>query len=138
MDERLRPFLGTWILDPDVSNYEQGSVPWGGSMKILEKDGEIGFFMKTVEGEGETVEANFSGIPDGEDRPMPQNPFADTLSLSLNTDGDLVSEAKRGGLTIMVAKRELNEDGSQLTIYQTVHLLDAGSFTNEAVYVRAQ
>ncbi len=107
-------------------------------MKILEKDGEIGFFMKTVESDGETVEANFSGIPDGEDRPMPQNPFADTLSLSLNTDGDLVSEAKRGGLTIMVAKRELNEDGSQLTIYQTVHLLDAGSFTNEAVYVRAQ
>ncbi|KZL20642.1 hypothetical protein PsAD2_01128 [Pseudovibrio axinellae] len=137
MDERLTPFLGTWILDPDLSRYEQGSVPLGGSLKIIEKGGEIGFFMKTVEGDGETVAANFSGIPDGEDRPMPQNPFADTLSLSLEAGQILTSEAKRGGLTIMVAKRELNENGSELTVYQTVHLLDAGSFTNEAVYVRA-
>lgn len=137
MDERIKAYLGTWILDPDISRYEQGTVPLGGRLKIVEKDGEIGFFMKTVEGDGESVEANFAGIPDGHDRPMPENPFADTLSLSLNIDGDLISEAKRGGLTIMEAKRELNEDGSQLTVYQTVHVLDSGSFTNEAVYVRA-
>lgn len=137
MDERLTPFLGTWILDPDLSQYEQGGVPLGGSMKILEKNGEVGFFMKTVEDDGETVEANFAGIPDGEDRTMPQNPFADTLNLSLEVGHILTSEAKRGGLTVMVAKRELSDDNTQLTIYQTVHLLDAGSFTNEAVYVRA-
>ncbi|OKL43908.1 hypothetical protein [Pseudovibrio exalbescens] len=137
MDDRLKPFLGTWILDPDQSNYEQGAVPLGGSLTIAEKEGEIGFFMKTVEADGETYEANFSGIADGEDRPMPENPFADTLALTFESDRVLTSEAKRGGLTIMSARRELNSAEDRLTVYQTVHVLDSGSFTNEAVYVRA-
>ncbi|WP_208976282.1 hypothetical protein [Polycladidibacter stylochi] len=136
MDQRLEPFLGTWILDPDQSQYEQGAAPLGGSLRIVAKDEEIGFFMKTVEADGETLEANFSAIADGVDRPMPQNPFADTMSLTLEPGQVLTSEAKRGGLTIMTARRALNESGTELTISQTVHLLDAGSFTNEAVYLR--
>ncbi|WP_310618587.1 hypothetical protein [Flexibacterium corallicola] len=137
MDERLIPFLGMWILDPDQSHYEQGEVPLGGSLKIAEKDGEVGFFMKTVEGAGDTLEANFSGIPDGIDRPMPPNSFADTLSLVFDDSHTLTSEAKKNGLVIMSAKRQIDDTGQHLVVEQTVHLLDVGSFTNEAVYVRA-
>ncbi|MTI16807.1 hypothetical protein E1162_06105 [Rhodobacteraceae bacterium RKSG542] len=138
MDERVKPFLGMWILDPDQSRYDQGAAPLGGSMKVAEKDGEIGFFIKTVEADGQTIEANFSGIPDGEDRQMPQNSFADTLSLAFESSSTLTSEAKKNGIVIMTARRELDDEAGTLTIYQTVHLLDVGSFSNEAVYVRAQ
>ncbi|WP_068313041.1 hypothetical protein [Polycladidibacter hongkongensis] len=136
MDTRLEPFLGTWILDPDLSDYEQGEIPLGGSLKIVARGDEVGFFMKTVEGSGETIEANFSAIADGIDRPMPENPFADTLSLEFQPGPSLNSEAKKGGLSIMSAKRTLDDTGTKLMVEQTVHLLDAGSFTNLAVYVR--
>ncbi|MEP2439512.1 MAG: hypothetical protein ABJH93_21670, partial [Roseibium sp.] len=55
-------------------------------------------------------------------------------------DGDdkLVSEARRGGLTIMKATRELSTDRQTLTVTQVVHLVDVDSFTNVSVYKRAQ
>lgn len=138
MKDPIAPFLGTWILDVDGSSFEQGTPPRAGSCSI-EADGlKITFHMLQLDAEGETGEASFSGVPDGRPVSLGESGLADTLVLYLTPDGELVSEARRGGAALMSAARAVSQDGATMTIRQTVHLPDGTSATDTAVYRRAQ
>ncbi|WP_417680744.1 hypothetical protein [Roseibium sp.] len=138
MTDKITPFLGTWILDVEASDYEQGEPPKSATMKIEDEFGMVRFAMSQVTAEGETVDDEFSGMPDGPETKLGKSGLVDAMRLVFNGDRSLVSEARRGGLTLMKAERELSEDGRTLTVTQTVHLVDVASFTNVSVYRKAQ
>lgn len=138
MTDRIKPFLGTWLLDVDESEFDQGALPRAGSCRIEERFGLISFKVAMTEATGETVKAEFTGVPDGRETPLIESGLADRLVLYFADDRTLVSEARRQGATLMTARRTLSEDGQILTIEQTVQVPGQGPVSNSAVYRRAQ
>ena len=138
MTDKITPFLGTWILDVEASEFEQGDPPNSATMRIEDEFGMVKFTMSQVTAEGETVDDEFAAIPDSPETKLGKSGLVDAMRLVFDGDRKLVSEARRGGLTLMKAERELSEDGLTLTVTQTVHLVDVASFTNVSVYRKAQ
>ena len=96
------------------------------------------FSMNQVAADGEVTNDSFEAVPDGPEIRLGKSGLVDAMRLVFQGDRHLVSEARRGGLTLMKADRELSEDGRTLTVTQTVHLVDVASFTNISVYRKAQ
>lgn len=138
MSDKIGPFLGTWILDTAKCVFEQGDPPKSATIKIEDEFGMATFSMNTVAADGEVTNDSFSGMPDGPEVKLGKSGLVDAMRLVFKDDNTLVSEARRGGLTIMKAERALSEDRQTLTVTQTVHLVDIASFTNVSVYRRAQ
>lgn len=138
MSDKLTPFLGTWILDTSESQFEQGDPPKSATLKIDDNFGMAVFTMSQVGADGEVTNDSFEALPDGPEVKLGKSGLVDAMRLVFEGDRTLVSEARRGGLTIMKAQRELSEDGTTLTVTQVVHLVDVASFTNTSVYRRAQ
>ena len=138
MSDKLSPFLGTWILDADESEFDQGEPPKSATLRIEDNFGMARFIMNSVSAEGEVTNDSFEALPDGPEVKLGKSGLVDAMRLVFDGDRNLVSEARRGGLTLMKAERELSEDGTTLTVTQTVHLPDVASFTNTSVYRRAQ
>jgi hypothetical protein len=138
IEDKLAPFLGTWILDTEESDFEQGEPPKSATLKIEDRFGVAAFTMNQVSSDGEVTNDNFEAMPDGPEIKLGKSGLVDAMRLVFQGDRNLVSEARRGGLTIMKADRELSEDGRTLTVTQTVHLVDVASYTNVSVYRRAQ
>ncbi|TYC49737.1 hypothetical protein FMN50_23795 [Rhodobacterales bacterium] len=138
IEDKIAPFLGTWILDTEESDFEQGSPPKSATLKIEDNFGMAVFTMNQVDVEGVVTNDTFEAVPDGPEVKLGKSGLVDAMRLVFQSDRNLVSEARRGGLTIMKAERELSEDGRTLTVTQTVHLVDVASFKNISVYRRAQ
>ncbi len=137
-EDRLSPFLGTWILDTEESDFEQGEPPKSATLKIEDNFGMAVFTMNQVTADGEVTNDTFEAMPDGPEVKLGKSGLVDAMRLVFKGDRNLISEARRGGLTLMKADRELSEDGRTLTITQTVHLVDVASYRNISVYRRAQ
>jgi len=138
IEDKLAPFLGTWILDTEESDFEQGEPPKSATLKIEDRFGVAAFTMNQVSADGEVTNDDFEAVPDGPETKLGKSGLVDAMRLVFQGDRTLVSDARRGGLTIMKAERELSEDGRTLTVTQTVHLVDVASYTNVSVYRRAQ
>ncbi len=138
IEDKLTPFLGTWILDTEESDFEQGEPPRSATLKIDENFGVAVFTMNQVAADGEVTNDTFEAMPDGPEVRLGKSGLVDAMRLVFQGDRNLISEARRGGLTIMKADRALSDDGRTLTVTQTVHLVDVASYTNVSVYRRAQ
>ncbi|EAV41964.1 hypothetical protein [Roseibium aggregatum] len=138
IEDKLAPFLGTWILDTEESDFEQGEPPRSATLKIDENFGVAVFTMNQVAADGEVTNDTFEAMPDGPEVRLGKSGLVDAMRLVFQGDRNLISEARRGGLTIMKADRALSDDGRTLTVTQTVHLVDVASYTNVSVYRRAQ
>ncbi len=138
MKDPIPPFLGTWIMDPDESEYDQGDPPKSGTYRIEDDSGLLIFTMNWIDADGTSHSESFSGIPNGKPIRLRESGLVDELVLFFETPRKLVSEARRGGLTIMKAARTLSDDGTSLTIDQVVHVLDDQTFVNTSIYYRAQ
>jgi hypothetical protein len=138
IEDKLAPFLGTWILDTEESDFEQGEPPRSATLKIEDNFGVAVFTMNQVAADGEVTNDTFEAMPDGPEVRLGKSGLVDAMRLVFQGDRNLISEARRGGLTIMKADRELSDDGRTLTVTQTVHLVDVASYTNVSVYRRAQ
>lgn len=137
-EDKLGPFLGTWILDTEESDFEQGDPPKSATMKIEDNFGMARFSMNQVSQDGEVTNDEFEALPDGPEVKLGKSGLVDAMRLVFEGDHKLVSEARRGPLTIMKAERELSDNGATLTVTQTVHLVDVASFKNISVYRKAQ
>lgn len=138
MSDPIAPFLGSWILDTDACDYEQGEPAQSGSYKIEADDLGLTFHMRWIDAEGQEEAVSFTGQPGTRETALKKSGLADALVLYLETEGGLVSEARRGGTVIMRAVRRLSDNATTLTIEQTVHLPDDSTLTNTMVYRRAQ
>lgn len=130
-------FLGQWILDVDLCDYEQGEPPKSGSYRIEQKGDALVFHMSWVDAVDELNNMSFQGKPDGVPEPFDGGPLADALSITSPSEHRLDSFAFRDGEILMVATRRLSEDGLTMTIEQTVNLPDGTSPSNRSIYRKA-
>ncbi|SDU39977.1 hypothetical protein [Stappia sp. ES.058] len=138
MTDQIAPFLGTWILDRDESEFDQSDLPRSGRCTIEEEFGLVCIRMTLITADGETLEGEITGVPGGTGQRLSESGLADRLFLYFEDDHTLTSQAKRGDLVLMTAKRMLAEDGRSMEIEQTVEVPGEGPIVNTGLYRRAQ
>ncbi|NBN65893.1 hypothetical protein GWI72_19205 [Microvirga tunisiensis] len=138
MTDPLKRFFGTWIFDRDESEFDQGELPQSATLTIEDAFGTLKFTMTSVAADGSSQTDSFVALPNGGETRLGKSGLADAMRHGLRGDNNLVSEALRGGVPIMVADRELSPDGRTLTVTQTVHVTETESFVNTAIYHKAQ
>ncbi|MBA5778491.1 hypothetical protein H2509_15280 [Stappia sp. F7233] len=138
MQDKIRPFLGTWLLDLDDSEFDQSALPRSGSCRIEEEFGLVNIRMSLVESGGDELNVVLSGIPDGPETPMRESGLIDSMVLYFEGSRTLTSQARRNGVPLMTARRTLSDDGHALEIEQTVEVPGQGLVSNTAIYRRAQ
>ncbi|MHC5655572.1 hypothetical protein [Stappia sp.] len=134
----ISPFLGTWILDLDESEFDQSDLPRAATCRIEEEFGLVTIRTSIVSVEGETIEGELSGVPGGPGQRLSESGLADRLTLFFEDEMTLTSQASRKGIVLMSARRTLSEDGGTLEIEQTVSVPGQGDVVNTGVYRRAQ
>lgn len=128
-------FIGRWEMDPAANEYEFGAPPVKG-LYIIEPQG-AGYLvtMQWTSVDGKEHEMAYEGIADGEWYPVPATPG---LTMSMSRDGarTLISEAKSGDVSVAYGRRELDEVGDTMTIYQSGTSPDGKAYTNKSIYTR--
>jgi hypothetical protein len=112
------PFIGTWTLNVDKSQFDESHRPQAGTM-ILEIDRD-GHYLQTAEGinqKGEKVsERPQRFLADGLDHPVPGSPGLSYRATRV-AENTIVSEAKReDGSIVGGATQVVSADGGSMTI----------------------
>lgn len=134
----IAPFLGTWILDPDESEFDQSDLPRAATCRIEEEFGLVTIRLQIVTASGETVTGEITGLPGGPGQRLGQSGLADRLTLFFEDARTLTSQATRDGAVLMSARRRLSADGTTLEIEQTVAVPGQGAVVNTGIYRRGQ
>jgi len=129
-------FLGTWIMQPELNEYEFGTPPQQGSY-IIETDGE-GYLvtMDWITADDNKMNISYNAIPDGKEYPTDPATGVDTMSMTRISDKVLDSDAKKDGAIVAYATRILSEDENTMTVKQSGKTPDGQKFVNTSVYVR--
>lgn len=127
-------FLGTWRLQPELSEYELGPPPQEGLYRITREGESYIFDITWKTADGQQLETSFSGIPDGKQVPYENPQLADALSFTRVDDLTLDSESFKGGQGIAHARRELIKDGRVMRVTQSGWLPDGAAFSNISYY----
>ncbi len=130
------PFLGTWIMKPELNVYQFGNAPQRGTYKI-ETDGDgylVTMSWTTIEGTDLTM--SYNGIPDGIDYPTDPETGVDSMSMTRKSDKVLDSAAMKDGKVVAYGTRILSEDGNIMTVKQSGKTPDGQEFVNTSIYVR--
>ncbi len=138
MQDKIKPFLGTWLLDLEESEFDQSALPRSGSCRIEEEFGLVQIHMSMVDASGEILNATLSGIPNGPSTPMTESGLIDAMAFYFEGERTLTSAATRGGIALMTARRTLSADNRTLEIEQSVNVPGQGEVSNTAIYRRAQ
>ncbi len=131
-------FVGTWRLQPELSEYEYGEPPVDSTYIIAAEVDALSFVIKTVDADGNESEERFTTLPDGVIRPLPEgtsnlgNRFALTRMDATTLDSSLL----RNEELAQFVRRELTGDGNTMTVEETGSTPDGESYTNKLVYGR--
>lgn len=136
--EQIGPFLGTWILDLDESEFDQSDLPQAATCRIEEEFGLVTIRMSIISASGEEISGEITGVPGAPGARLSESGLADRLLLYFEDEQTLTSEAKRGNLTLMTARRRLSDDGQSLEVEQSVEVPGQGAVVNTGIYRRAQ
>lgn len=129
----IKNFLGKWELMPERSTYQQGTPPARGSYTIAQDGEKMTFTMEWTDSEGQDHNMAFAEVCDGEFHPM-DSPVADEMSLTLVSDTELNSDARKDGVHILAANRKLIAP-NELEITQS-GLLPSGEWFHNLSYYR--
>jgi hypothetical protein len=129
------PFAGTWVLDPRRCRYESRPAPEHATYTIL-PDGE-GYLviMEWRDPSGTHNTSSYSAVPDGQRRPHPDAGI-DQTSMTRVDARRLDSASFKDGRAVHRARRDLSEDGQELSITQIFRGADGETRTDYAVYLR--
>jgi hypothetical protein len=136
--DQIAPFLGKWILDLDESEFDQSDLPRAATCTIEEEFGLVTIRMSIISAGGEEIAGEITGVPGKAGQRLSESGLADRLLLFFEDERTLTSEAKRGELTLMSARRRLSEDGHSMEVEQTVAVPGQGPVVNTGMYRRAQ
>jgi len=128
-------FLGTWQLDPEGNDYQFGDPPQSGLYIIEEKGDGYLVTMKWTTVDGNDMEMDYEGVPDGEQHATPAE-GVDTMSMTRVDAKTLDSSAYVGELRVAYARRELSADNNTMTVTQTGKSPSGDEFANVSVYHR--
>lgn len=139
MANEVDPFIGTWVLDPNQSQYQYGNPPVKGSYKISTKVDQYVFEMKWETQDGTEHEMSFQAMPDGVERPYYDDPaVADSIRLTRIDRLTLDSETRKGGDITARASRQINEEENTMKVVQTGKTPDGQQYTNITYYAKVQ
>lgn len=130
------PFLGTWELIPDQSDYQLGQPPASGTYRITANETGYTFNIQWTTADGQEMAAAYDAIPDGQQHPYENPAIADAVSLTRVSEKQLDSASFKDGQQIAHAARILANDNQTMTVIQSGQTPDGGSFSNTAVYHR--
>ncbi len=130
-------FLGTWILQPHLSEYEQGDPPTAATYRITDVDGRIHFAIHQSDPDGSDHRVEFSGVADGKRVPFSGGELADELAIVAVSQRELNSYAYFQGKEVMVAQRQLDESGQAMRVIQLVRFQNGANVANTSLYLRA-
>ena len=130
-------FLGTWILQPHLSNYEQGDSPSAGTYQIMEVEGRIVFRIDWRDADDKEHQVEFNGIADGTRVPFAGGELADELAIVSVSPRELNTYAYWQGREIMVAQRQLDPSEQAMRVTQLVRFPNGSHVANTSVYIRA-
>lgn len=140
------PFLGTWILQADQSDYQFGDPPAAGTYTIAPAaDGEhdgAGYLvtMAWTDAAGQAHELSYFGIPDGQTHPFaapdPEKSPVDATSMTRVDERTLDSASFKAGKQIAHARRHLAPDGRTMTVTQSGTTPAGKPFANVSTYRR--
>ncbi|PCJ27099.1 MAG: hypothetical protein COA96_04070 [SAR86 cluster bacterium] len=103
----IENFLGKWKLSPEEALYEFGTPPSSGTYEIIKNGETLIFNMEWMDSKGESHNMSYSEICDGNFHELKDVPVADELRLTLKSNTLLESDARKNGVTVMSAQREL-------------------------------
>ena len=129
----LEPFLGKWKLISERCRYEIGEPPQKGTYEILRDGDRLTFLMDWVDQAGEGKQMSFSEICDGTFHIFEDSPAVDEIKLSLLDAANLQSLAKKDGVIIMTADREL-QTNRLLKVTMGGPLPDGTNYSNISFY----
>ena len=119
------PYLGTWVLVPELSLYEAGRPPASGCYTIAETaPGVLALHVRwQLEPGGPTHETGFGGRADGSSSALPASTGGsgdgpDALTLTRVDARTLDSAALAQGRVLASARRVASRDGALLAVVQ--------------------
>ena len=130
------PFVGTWELQAEQSQYEVGQPPASGLYRIESEGAGYLVTMQWQTAVNESKEMSYTSIPDGQDYAYENPEIAEFVSMTRVDERRLDSATKKGGQRIAHARRELAEDGQTMRVTQSGLLPDGSWFHNVSVYKR--
>jgi len=129
-------FVGTWILDAELSDYQLGEPPKTGLYTITADDAAYKVTMEWTTSGDEAMRADYVSIPDGKQYAYEDSDAVDFVCTTRVDDKTLDSESFKDGKRIAWARRILSDDNNTMTITQSGSLPDGDEFNNVSVYRR--
>lgn len=129
------PFAGTWVLDPRRCRYQSRTPPTQATYTIVEDGDGYLVFMEWRDATGAHHTSSYGAVPDGQRRPHSE-PGIDETSMTRVSPRRLDSAAFRAGRAVHRARRDLSEDGRELTVTQIFRGPEGEKRTDWAIYVR--
>jgi hypothetical protein len=133
--EAIKPFLGTWVLDPSKCQYEHGDPPRSATYRIRLNGSEVAFALESVLSDGWVASYTYSIVPDGRDRPSPDPDLGDTMMTRV-IDRTLETVCRRNGLVVLHNVRTLSDDGKTLAVSRAGVTQLGVAYRNRSVYFR--
>jgi hypothetical protein len=111
----VEPFLGLWVLVPELSHHSSGAPPESGLYRIAMAEGEARFTVDWVK-DGTPFSVTFAAPLDGTPA-RTTFPGIDRFWLE-TAPGELVTVAEGGGAVVARAVRRVSADGTLLSVLQ--------------------
>ena len=130
------PFLGTWELDPDTLDYQQGRPGRRAIYKIERTAEGLNFSLDCNDADGKRLDIKYGGALDGREQPIPGTDAV--LILTRYDQNNIESTLKRAGKIVDRWTREILPDRSTMRIIQHGLKPDGTAFRNAGLYRRTR
>lgn len=130
----IDPFLGTWELDPEQSDYQLGTPPQKGTYQLIPEGEQIAVAMDWTDAAGKDFHMVYYMTPDGEDHAYTDSPAVDAIQSTILDARTLETLSKKDGNIVASGLRELSDDGKTMRVIQRGATPDGQTFANVALY----
>ena len=124
--------LGDWVLDRGKSTFDPDTALLNRSLSFAAKDGGVSFNQKTVQGNGNTTEINFTAKYDSKDVPI-EGSQLDTVALRRVDANTVERTGKVKGQVAENVTMKISGGGKILTI-TTKGSIDGVDYSSTQVY----
>ena len=124
--------VGNWVLDRGKSSFEPDTALLNRSLSFEAKDGGVSFNQKTVQGNGNTTEINFTAKFDGKDVPI-EGSQLDTVALKRVDANTVERTGKVKGQVAENVTMKVSNGGKMLTI-TTKGSIEGVDYSSTQVY----
>jgi hypothetical protein len=129
-------FAGTWKMNMAKSKYSPGPAPKSVLVKSEAVEGGLKVIIDTVDAEGKSTHAEWTGKFDGKDYPVKGDPGRDAVSLKKIDDYTLEVTNKKGGKVVTTNTEVFARDGKSRTISVVGANAQGQKINNQTVWER--